>query len=209
MFCKECLEDISPDCVLTNGKCVFCYYKIKEWDSNGQLVKKKDAIITYKNFFKNYVQYYKKLLKNMEIIFNKLPKGAVRKRKIKGHWYYYLAYRKGAKVITDYLGKDRLEKLIENINKRNILKKKIFETKRILYILREVKRPATSFNRYAILERDKFTCQYCGRRAPGVALEVDHIVPLSKGGSDEPSNLVTTCFECNNQKRNKLKLEES
>lgn len=44
MLCKVCLEDISADCMLTNGICVFCHYQIDEWDSNGQLVKKKDAI---------------------------------------------------------------------------------------------------------------------------------------------------------------------
>ena len=89
------------------------------------------------------------------------------------------------------------------------LREKIIEIERILYILREVKRPATFFNRYVILERDKFTCQYCGRKAPNVALEVDHIIPVSKGGSDESTNLITACFECNTQKRNKLALEES
>jgi 5-methylcytosine-specific restriction endonuclease McrA len=90
MFCKKCLEDISPDCMLSNGLCVFCYYNTKTWESNGKTV-----------------------------------------------------------------------------------------------------------------------YQYCGRRAPDVALEVDHIIPLSKGGTDKPSNLITACFECNSQKRNKLTLEES
>jgi len=38
--------------------------------------------------------------------------------------------------------------------------------------------------------RDKFTCQYCGRKAPEVVLEVDHVFPQSKGGKDEMDNLV-------------------
>lgn len=208
MFCKVCLEDISPDCVLTNGKCVFCHYQIKEWDSNGQLVKKKDAIITYKNFFKNYVEYYKKTLKKLKVMHNKLPKGNVKEKLISGKKYWYLQRRIGKRVKHFYIGKNKPNELIGEIARRNKLRKKILEITRILYILREVKRPSSTFNRYAILERDKFTCQYCGRKAPSVALEVDHIIPVSKGESDESSNLITACFECNTQKRNKLALGE-
>ncbi|MDQ1591709.1 MAG: hypothetical protein QOG71_2336 [Pyrinomonadaceae bacterium] len=51
--------------------------------------------------------------------------------------------------------------------------------------------------RFRILKRDSFTCQYCGRAAPKVELHVDHVIPVSKGGSYEPTNLVTACVECN------------
>lgn len=51
--------------------------------------------------------------------------------------------------------------------------------------------------RFQVLQRDNFTCQYCGRSAPSVSLEVDHIVPVAKGGTNEMSNLVTACWECN------------
>ena len=44
--------------------------------------------------------------------------------------------------------------------------------------------------RFKVLMRDKFTCQYCGRKAPEVVLEVDHVFPQSKGGKDEMDNLV-------------------
>ena len=54
--------------------------------------------------------------------------------------------------------------------------------------------------RFAILKRDGFTCQYCGARAPSVRLEVDHIFPLSKGGSNDPANLKTACWDCNRGK---------
>lgn len=56
-------------------------------------------------------------------------------------------------------------------------------------------------HRYMIFERDNFTCQYCGRKAPDVQLEADHIVPVSKGGSNKPENLITACWECNRGKR--------
>lgn len=57
--------------------------------------------------------------------------------------------------------------------------------------------------RFEVFKRDKFTCQYCGRMAPDVVLEVDHINPVSKGGSNDIMNLVTSCFECNRGKSDK------
>jgi hypothetical protein len=54
--------------------------------------------------------------------------------------------------------------------------------------------------RFEILRRDDFTCRYCGRSAPAVALEVDHVTPRSRGGSDHASNLVTACVDCNQGK---------
>ena len=55
--------------------------------------------------------------------------------------------------------------------------------------------------RFQILKRDNYTCQICGRRAKdGVELEVDHIIPISKGGKTEPRNLQTLCKSCNRGK---------
>ena len=58
--------------------------------------------------------------------------------------------------------------------------------------------------RFEIFARDSFTCQYCGRRPPEVILEIDHIHPKSKEGSDDAINLLTTCFDCNRGKRDKV-----
>jgi hypothetical protein len=59
--------------------------------------------------------------------------------------------------------------------------------------------------RYDVLRRDNFTCQICGSSAKdGVRLEVDHIVPVSKGGKTEMSNLQTLCERCNRGKRDKV-----
>lgn len=51
--------------------------------------------------------------------------------------------------------------------------------------------------RFEILKRDRHTCRYCGASAPDVALHVDHVTPVALGGSDEPTNLVTACKDCN------------
>lgn len=61
--------------------------------------------------------------------------------------------------------------------------------------------------RFEVFKRDLFTCQYCGRKAPEAILEVDHIIPVSKGGDNSMENLVSACRECNGGKSNK-KLSE-
>ena len=58
--------------------------------------------------------------------------------------------------------------------------------------------------RFEVFARDKFTCQYCGKMPPSVVLELDHIHPVCKGGSDETINLITACAECNNGKGAKI-----
>lgn len=62
--------------------------------------------------------------------------------------------------------------------------------------------------RFRILQRDDFTCRYCGRKAPNVVLEVDHLHPVSKGGVNAFANLVTACYACNQGKRDSLLTEE-
>src|SRR5262245_45542433 len=54
--------------------------------------------------------------------------------------------------------------------------------------------------RFEVFKRDEFTCQYCGRKSPEVVLEVDHIIPVSDGGTDDPINLWTSCWDCNRGK---------
>ena len=44
------------------------------------------------------------------------------------------------------------------------------------------RKPISKKLRFEIFKRDKFTCQYCGKMAPDVVLEVDHIKPVCKGG---------------------------
>lgn len=53
--------------------------------------------------------------------------------------------------------------------------------------------------RFEIFKRDNFTCTYCRRTSWGdkVKLHVDHIIPRSRGGTDKPSNLTTSCADCN------------
>jgi hypothetical protein len=54
--------------------------------------------------------------------------------------------------------------------------------------------------RFEVLRRDRYTCRYCGAKAPDVELTVDHVTPIALGGRDEPSNLITACRTCNSGK---------
>lgn len=54
--------------------------------------------------------------------------------------------------------------------------------------------------RFEVFKRDSFCCQYCGRKAPEVVLEVDHIIAIANGGKNTITNLITSCFDCNRGK---------
>jgi ATP adenylyltransferase len=57
--------------------------------------------------------------------------------------------------------------------------------------------------RYEVLKRARFRCELCGVSADVRALEVDHIVPRNKGGTDDPDNLQALCYSCNSMKRDR------
>lgn len=54
--------------------------------------------------------------------------------------------------------------------------------------------------RFEVFKRDGFRCIYCGRTPPQAILEIDHVIPRSKGGPDDMVNLATSCFDCNRGK---------
>ena len=59
--------------------------------------------------------------------------------------------------------------------------------------------------RYKILVRDGFKCRYCGSSPlDGARLHVDHIVPVSRGGSNDEGNLCAACSDCNHGKGNRF-----
>lgn len=65
----------------------------------------------------------------------------------------------------------------------------------------------TSSLRTKTKERDHYTCQLCNNsidNEPNLLLEIDHIMPLSKGGITSEENLQTLCWKCNRTKGNKI-----
>ena len=64
-------------------------------------------------------------------------------------------------------------------------------------------------NRKNLFERDRNTCQYCGRRIARELLTIDHVTPRSRGGKNTWENLVLACITCNKKKQNRLPEEAS
>ena len=61
-------------------------------------------------------------------------------------------------------------------------------------------RKTTKVNRNRIYKRDNYECVYCGLNKQ---LTLDHVIPKSRGGRNEWTNLVTCCFKCNLKKSNR------
>ena len=61
--------------------------------------------------------------------------------------------------------------------------------------------------RESILKRDNYTCCICHNstyKEPNLLLEVDHIIPVSRGGLTVERNLQTLCWKCNRSKSAKM-----
>lgn len=56
--------------------------------------------------------------------------------------------------------------------------------------------------RFSVFKRDGFKCRYCGSSSAASELRVDHVFPVSLGGSDRDENLITACHPCNAGKTN-------
>lgn len=56
------------------------------------------------------------------------------------------------------------------------------------------------FSRLNVLLRDDHTCQYCGTKFPRTKLNLDHVIPRSRGGHTTWENIVASCHPCNRRK---------
>lgn len=54
--------------------------------------------------------------------------------------------------------------------------------------------------RLTLFERDGWRCRYCGERVTEQTVTLDHVIPQSSGGTDDPDNLATACLMCNSVK---------
>lgn len=68
--------------------------------------------------------------------------------------------------------------------------------------VKKQRQPLSDRRRFFVLKRDRYKCRIC--RKSGVELEVDHIVPVSRGGADTVDNLQTLCKICNRSKSDQL-----
>jgi len=77
----------------------------------------------------------------------------------------------------------------------------------LLLAFDRVPRQEVKFTRHNIFERDKNTCQYCGRIFERRDLNLDHVIPRDRGGPTTWENIVCSCVPCNTRKSNRTPLE--
>ncbi len=63
------------------------------------------------------------------------------------------------------------------------------------------------FSRFNVYARDRNTCQYCGKRFSRQDLNLDHVIPRSRGGTSHWENIVCSCHACNRQKGGRTPFE--
>ena len=91
----------------------------------------------FRDTLKETLHFYLEEEKRLTSLLAALPKGTIRKKKINGSEYYYLKYRKGDKVIEEYLGKEIPDTLLNELKKRKKLEK---ELKKVRDIIKELTR---------------------------------------------------------------------
>jgi 5-methylcytosine-specific restriction endonuclease McrA len=76
---------------------------------------------------------------------------------------------------------------------------------KFIHVPRRFRRQVTNTFLFA---RDRYRCQYCGRAVnelrPRESLTRDHLIPLSRGGTNDWTNVVTACSPCNTRKGNRM-----
>ena len=73
----------------------------------------------------------------------------------------------------------------------------------VLQVYDRLPRRTVRFSRLNIFGRDHNACQYCGRTLPKHLLNLDHVVPRSRGGESSWENVVCCCHRCNRKKGGK------
>ena len=74
----------------------------------------------------------------------------------------------------------------------------------LLSVFDKVPKKELKLTRKNVFERDKYQCQYCGKRLPSEDLNLDHVIPRDYGGKTTWENIVCSCIKCNSRKRNRL-----
>ncbi|MFN8559035.1 MAG: HNH endonuclease [Dehalococcoidia bacterium] len=75
---------------------------------------------------------------------------------------------------------------------------------RLVYLIRRP-RPQVRLTRREVFQRDRYTCQYCGKQ--GRDLTLDHVMPRHRGGKHTWDNLVAACKVCNHRKAGRTPAE--
>lgn len=77
----------------------------------------------------------------------------------------------------------------------------------LLMVFDRLPKKEVKFTRHNIFERDKNTCQFCGRVFERKDLNLDHVIPRDRGGPTTWENIVCSCIPCNTRKANRTPAE--
>lgn len=166
------------------------YEKVIQWKASCQ------SIINKSKFKKLRTQQFEKIIDDEHMFHFELIRKQTRYKQVnyvKSAYYVYIK-------IDEYTYNFMM--LLDRFNK---LEKINFECTLSEYHLKEQRKRVTKSLREQIALRDNYTCQNCKKYMPdGVGLQIDHIIPIAKGGKSIPSNLQVLCSKCNGKKSSKL-----
>ena len=74
----------------------------------------------------------------------------------------------------------------------------------VLLLFERLPKKEVKFTRHNVFERDRNTCQYCGKVFERQELNLDHVLPRDRGGQTTWENIVCSCIPCNTRKGNRL-----
>ena len=101
--------------------------------------------------------------------------------------------------------KEKAELIEEAIERKLRAEQQVFPCPLVIRLVSYVTLPrwaSVPLTRRTLLSRDNYACQYCGTTAS--PLTIDHVVPRSRGGKSEWTNVVAACGPCNRKKGNRL-----
>ena len=115
-----------------------------------------------------------------------------------------IPWTKALQLLT--LGKvEVIEEYADEVRSRYL----VFKIPAVVRLLRAFRRRSkpVKFSRVNIYGRDDYRCQYCGKHKPIDELTYDHVLPRSRGGRTNWTNIVTACGPCNLKKADRTPAE--
>ena len=173
-----------------------------------------DDIEEYNSVTSQWIEENEKKLSKYKLFSNHREKQFINARKVASK-YTFIIYRNQTRYSqANYIRKaynveQEVNKCVlsyaQLITKFNDLAEIDFECTMRQYNSKNQRKLMTKQLRKMVMERDNYTCQCCGKYMPDeVGLQIDHIIPINKGGKTILSNLQVLCSKCNGRKSDKL-----
>ncbi len=164
--------------------------RVEEWKKDCE------AKIQKSLFRKHRQKQYQKSLDEKNVFRFQTVRERTRYRQVNYERTSYSVLQEGDSFSADYALILERYRMLEAIG---------FETTVSAYNSSSQRKLMTKDLREKIAARDNYTCRICGKYMPdGVGLQIDHIVPIKKGGKSVESNLQVLCSKCNASKGSKL-----